>query len=87
MLLQVGESGKRTWAAYIMDILFTHGFGYKWVLHDVGNVNSDVGNFSQRIKDCYTQRRHAYIDESPKAIHTQRRHAYIDESPKAIHYK
>ena len=68
MLLQLAESGKRIWVTIKKDIHFNHGFGHVWVLHEVGNVNICVQAFSQRIKDCYTNRWHVYIDDSLEAI-------------------
>ena len=35
-LLHLDESGKRIRAIHIKDIIFTYGFCYVWILHDVG---------------------------------------------------
>ena len=69
MLYELDESGKRTWASFIKDLLFTHDFSYAWIFQDVGNTNEFSKLFTHRIKDCYTQKWYTRVNESPKALH------------------
>ena len=69
MLFRMDETGKTTWATYVKNLLFSYGFGHVLIVHDVGNIDEFLKAFSQRIKDCYTQKWFADLNESPKALH------------------
>jgi hypothetical protein len=55
MLKRLHESGRKTWAGSIKDLLFKFGFGYVWVSHDVGDDVNFINIFKQRLTDCYSQ--------------------------------
>ena len=66
MLYSLDCFGRRNWAAYIKEILFRHGFGYAWIAQEVGNVNSFIYIFKQRIKDCLSQQWISTISDSTR---------------------
>ena len=37
ILRNLDESGRKTWASKVMDLLFRNGLGYVWLVEDVGN--------------------------------------------------
>ena len=49
--------------------MFEHGFGYAWIADAVGNANSFLSIFTQRIKDISLQYWRCSINNSPKADH------------------
>ena len=69
MLYHLDESGRNTWASKIKDLLSDFGFGYVWISHDVGNDREFLRIFTQRIKDCYTQKWFSLVNESSKVFH------------------
>ena len=69
MLFQLDEAGKCTWATCIKNILFSYGFGHVWILQYVGDENQFMKIFGQRIKNCFTQKWHGFVDESSKTLH------------------
>lgn len=69
MLKRLHESGRKTWAGNIKEMLFQFGFGYVWISHDVGDDLNFINMFKQRLFDCYSQNWHNAVDSSPKALH------------------
>ena len=69
MLKSLTEAGKITWATYIKKLLFEYGFGYAWIADEVGDINSFLSNFTQRIKDISLQNWRSSINNSSKADH------------------
>ena len=67
MLRSLSDAGKTTWASHIKNLLFEHDFGYAWIADSVGNTNSFLNIFSQRIKDILLQTWRQSINDSPKA--------------------
>jgi hypothetical protein len=45
MLKRLHESGRKTWAGSIKDMLFRFGFGYVWISHDVGDDLTFINMF------------------------------------------
>ena len=52
-----------------LKLLYTFGFGYVWILHDVGNDKEFIKLFKKRIIDCYKQNWYANISDTPKSLH------------------
>lgn len=69
MLRSLTEAGKTIWTSHIKTLLFEHGFGYVWFADSVGNSNSFIATFEQRIKDISLQNWRSPIIESPKLDH------------------
>ena len=69
MLRSLTEADKITWATYIKKLLFEYGFGYAWIADEVGDINSFLSNFTQRIKDISLQNWRSSINNSSKADH------------------
>ena len=67
MLRALSDGGKTTWASHIKNLLYEHGFGYAWIADSVGNTNSFLNIFTQRIKDISLQTWRQSINDSPKA--------------------
>ena len=72
MLRSLTEADKITWATYIKKLLFEYGFGYAWIADEVGDINSFLSNFTQRIKDISLQNWRSSINNSSKADHYKR---------------
>ena len=49
------EAGRLNWTAHVKDLLFTYGFGYPWIVQDVGNDKEFLKMFTDRIKLCFKQ--------------------------------
>ena len=69
MLKNLDDVGRRTWATYIRELLFSYGFGYAWISQGVGNESNFISLFKTRIKDSYLQLWKSKLDNSPKALH------------------
>ena len=55
MLLNIGEQGRNTWATKIKHMLFLYGFGYVWIVQDVGDGALFLNEFICRLKDIGVQ--------------------------------
>ena len=53
LLFQLDDIGRQTWATKIKDLLFRFGFGYVWIVQDVGDESLFIKTFKQRLIDCY----------------------------------
>ena len=70
MLKNLDDEGRRTWATYITELLFSYGFGYAWLSQGVGNENNFIRFFFKtRIKDSYRQLWKSKLENSPKVVH------------------
>ena len=69
MLRNLDETGRITWASKVRELLFRNGFGYVWVVEDVGDLNLFMKAFKQRLIDCCKQDWCAVIMESGKTRH------------------
>ncbi|MEW8544973.1 MAG: reverse transcriptase family protein [Candidatus Thiodiazotropha sp.] len=69
MLRNLDENGRITWASKVRELLFRYGFGYVWVVEDVGNVNLFMKTFKQRLIDCSSQDWCSKITASGKSRH------------------
>ena len=67
MLKRLDDAGRQTWATCIRMFLYSHGFGYAWVAHEIANVPRFVTILSTRLKDMYTQLWLQGLENSPKA--------------------
>ena len=69
MLMRQEEAGKLNWTAHVKDLLFTYGFGYAWIVQDVGNDKEFLKMFTDRIKLCFKQQWHSALSDSNKSKH------------------
>lgn len=63
MLLNKDELGKKCWASQVREILCKTGFQYVWLQQGVGNVNSFIRVFKQRLIDMFIQEWSETIEE------------------------
>ena len=66
MLKSLDEAGRHTWASNVKKLLFRYGYGFVWVSQEVGDINSFIKQFKQRLIDCMKQNWHGSIDDSPR---------------------
>ena len=57
------EAGRLNWTAHVKDLLFTYGFGYAWIVQDVGNDKEFLKMFTDRIKLCFKQQWHSALSD------------------------
>ena len=69
MLKQLDEVGRKTWASSVRELLFSYGFGYVWITHEVGDENNFILQFKQRVIDGCLQKWRSDVDNSSKAEH------------------
>ena len=50
MLKGSDDIGRNTWASSVKHLLYIHGFGYVWLVQDVGNVDMFLFNFKDGLK-------------------------------------
>ena len=53
LLFNLDSNGRRTWASDI--VLYRYGFGVVWISQELGDLDSFLFEFKQRLKDCATQ--------------------------------
>ena len=58
MLYALDVERSQTWATSVRNILYKYGFGFVWINQGVGDMNSFVEVFKQRLIDCATQEWH-----------------------------
>ena len=66
MLYQLDQNGKKNWVTYIRECLCHYGFRYVWDNQGVGDVNTFVRCFRERIVDCRWQDWHNHINNSDR---------------------
>ena len=59
-------------------LLFTYGFGYIWIVQDVGDSDLFLASFRQKLIDCYAQKIHYDITSSSKFDHYQHYKSLLD---------
>ena len=69
MLKRLDEVGRKTWASSVRELLFSYGFGYVWITHEVGDENNFLLQFKQRVIDGCLQKWRSDVDNSSKAEH------------------
>ena len=67
MLKNLDENGRKTWASKVKELLFRNGFGYVWIVEDVGDQALFMKTFKQRLIDCCKKNWCTAIAESGKA--------------------
>jgi hypothetical protein len=55
MLSIFNKHGKINWVTHIQNIICSTGFGHVWLNQTVGDVNSFISNFKQRLNDMKVQ--------------------------------
>ena len=83
MLRNLDETGRITWASKVRELLFRNGFGYVWVVEDVGDLNLFMKAFKHRLIDCCKQDWCVVIMESGKTRH----YRYIMPLLKVANYR
>ena len=58
MLCMHDRSDRTNWATRVKGLLCMYGFGHVWAMQTVGNINSFVQTFTQRLKDSARQEWH-----------------------------
>ena len=53
--VRLDNAGRKTWATYIRNMLERYGFGIVWLNQGVGDWESFLKMFKQRLIDCYHQ--------------------------------
>ena len=64
MLYNLDARGKENWVTRVRLCLLEYGFGFVWFSQGVGNVDSFVKAFRQRLIDCSWQRWSDHIQNS-----------------------
>lgn len=63
MLLNMDKNGKDNWASQVRSMLSSCGFYFVWLQQGVGNINSFLKEFKNRLQDIYRQEWHSSIAE------------------------
>ena len=66
-LNRLDDAERQTWATRILTFLYSHGFGYAWIAHEIANVPRFITILSTRLKDIYMQLWLQGLENSPKA--------------------
>ena len=53
---------------HVKHLLYQYGFGYVWIVNEVGNQALFIQNFTQRLKECAYQSTFDDIGSSSKAL-------------------
>jgi len=69
MLRRLDEASRKTWATYVKDILYEHGFGHAWLAQDVGSRSDFMKLLIDRVNDGATLSMFSQWENSPKADH------------------
>ena len=65
-LISLADNGRFSWACNIKMFLYQLGFGNVWTEQGVGDGDSFILIFSQRVSDVYIQNTHSEISNSSK---------------------
>ena len=68
MLKRLDEAGHVTWVTHVKNLLYQYGFGYVWIVNEVGNQALFKQTFTQRLKDCAYQTTFDDIRSSSKSL-------------------
>ena len=66
MLKRLDEVGRTTWASCVRELLFSYGFGYVWIAHEVCHENDFLLQFKQRVIDSCLQKWQSDVNNSSK---------------------
>jgi hypothetical protein len=55
MLHEMDANGKINWVTEVKNLLFKYGFGYVFVMQEVGNIDLFINIFKNRLLDCAFQ--------------------------------
>jgi hypothetical protein len=55
MLYLMDQNGKTNWVTKVKNLLFKYGFGYVFIMQEIGNSKLFMLNFKNRILDCSAQ--------------------------------
>ena len=67
MLYRLDATGRNTWASHLRKLIFKYGFGYAWISQEIGNPESLIRLFTDRVKDCCKQNWFEKLGTSSKA--------------------
>ena len=65
-MYKLNENGRTNWVTEIEHILYSHGFGYVWLEHQVGNDKLFLQEFKRRMCDIDIQSWLGQIKENNK---------------------
>ena len=63
VLFQLDNLGRDNWVTSVKNMLFMYGFGLVWYNQGVGNENTFLDEFVQRLTYCYIQNWHETLSE------------------------
>ena len=69
MLRRLHKAGRRTWATYVKDMLYGHGYGHAWLAQDVRSRFDFMKLLIERVNDRATISVLSQVENSPKADH------------------
>ena len=69
MLKKLDDANRITWATHVKKLLFQYGFGFVWISHNIGDINSFITCFKQRLIDCHKQNWNQSVQESSRCHH------------------
>ena len=55
MLMLHEDCGRMNWSSKDKHLLFIYGFGFAWILQEIGNVPHVINIFQQRSIDSFSQ--------------------------------
>ena len=71
MLKRLDDVERTCWATHIKQLLFSVGFGYVWIVQDIGDKTIFIAQFQQRLRDIYSQNWHFSVSSSSRCSHYQ----------------
>ena len=66
MLKKLDEQNRPNWVTDVKNLLFRYGFGFVWIVQEVGDKDSFLHEFRQRLIDCSIQEWSEKVHESEK---------------------
>jgi len=66
MLYNLDCYNRTSWVTNVKRIVFQFGFGYSWIMQDVGNPELFICQFKQRVKDNDIQNWHSSITSNSR---------------------
>lgn len=67
MLYRLDTIGRNTWVSHIRHLVVSNGFGIVWLSQGVGDINTFIARFKQRMVDCCIQKWNSKLADSSKA--------------------
>ena len=68
MLYGLDNVNRTSWVTYVKNILFRYGFGYAWIVQDVGDRNLFLSQFKQCVLDCDAQQWQTSVSNNTKLL-------------------